>query len=106
GRARAALARAHQAAERSRVPTLLAEAIEAQTVFERPAARQLVASVNQELHLDEVAALFSTDALIVDACRRQLCAGDTSRPLARRPVLFSLARSLAEAWPGDVDRES
>jgi hypothetical protein len=27
-------------------------------------------------------------------------------PLARRPVLFALARALAEAWPGDADRES
>jgi hypothetical protein len=26
-------------------------------------------------------------------------------PLARRPVLFALARALAEAWPGDVDRD-
>jgi DNA-binding transcriptional ArsR family regulator len=26
-------------------------------------------------------------------------------PLARRPVLFALARALAEAWPGDVPRE-
>jgi hypothetical protein len=25
-------------------------------------------------------------------------------PLVRRPVLFVLARALAEAWPGDVDR--
>jgi len=43
---------------------------------------------------------------VVDACRRGLGAGDAWRPLARRPVLFSLARSLAEAWPGDVDREA
>jgi hypothetical protein len=28
------------------------------------------------------------------------------QPLARRPVLFALARALAEAWPGDVDREA
>ena len=27
-------------------------------------------------------------------------------PLARRPILFALARALAEAWPGDVDREA
>jgi hypothetical protein len=27
-------------------------------------------------------------------------------PLASRPVLFALARVLAEAWPGDVDRQS
>jgi hypothetical protein len=26
--------------------------------------------------------------------------------LARRPVLFALARALAQAWPGDVDREA
>jgi hypothetical protein len=30
--------------------------------------------------------------------------GGTRVPLARRPVLFALARALAEAWPGDVDR--
>jgi hypothetical protein len=28
------------------------------------------------------------------------------RSLARRPVLFALARALALAWPGDADRES
>jgi hypothetical protein len=27
-------------------------------------------------------------------------------PLARRPVLFALAQALAEAWPGDVEREA
>ena len=26
-------------------------------------------------------------------------------PLARRPVLFALARTLGEAWPGDVPRD-
>ena len=26
--------------------------------------------------------------------------------LATRPVLFALARALAEAWPGDVSREA
>ena len=35
-----------------------------------------------------------------------LRAGAAWRPLARRPVLFALARALAEAWPGDVDREA
>jgi hypothetical protein len=43
---------------------------------------------------------------VIDACRRGLRAGDTWRPLARRPVLFALARTLAEAWPGDVERET
>ncbi|MDX1376670.1 MAG: HTH domain-containing protein, partial [Burkholderiales bacterium] len=41
-----------------------------------------------------------------DACRRGLRAGSVWRSLARRPVLFALARALAEAWPADVDREA
>ncbi|HEV8646733.1 MAG TPA: helix-turn-helix domain-containing protein, partial [Burkholderiales bacterium] len=44
--------------------------------------------------------------LVVDACRRGVRAGTAWKPLARRPVLFALARVLAEAWPGDVDRET
>ena len=50
--------------------------------------------------------LLASGALVVDACRRGLRAGDAWQPLARRPVLFALARALAEAWPGDVDREA
>ena len=54
----------------------------------------------------EVAALLDSGALVLDACRRGLRAGDTWLPLARRPILFTLARALAEAWPGDVEREA
>jgi hypothetical protein len=106
GPAQAALARAHEAAERARVPALLAEVAEARAALDRPAARRLSAGAEQTLRLDEVAALLASDALVVDACRRGVGAGDAWRPLARRPVLFALARALAEAWPGDVDRES
>jgi tetratricopeptide (TPR) repeat protein len=105
GAARAALERAHEAAERARVPALLAEVAEARAALERPAAR-LFARGEQALRLDEVKALMASGALVVDACRRGLRAGDTWRPLTRRPVLFALARALAEAWPGDVDREA
>lgn len=56
------------------------------------------------LRLDEVEALLASGTLVVDACRRGLHAGRLWQPLARRPVLFALARALAEAWPGDVDR--
>jgi len=100
----AALTRAHEAAERARVPALLAEVAEARTALERPAARRLHAGDEQPLRLGEVEALLASGALVVDACRRGLRAGDTWLPLARRPVLFVLARALAEAWPGDVDR--
>ena len=104
--AQAALARAHEAAERARVPALLAEVAEARAALDRPAARRVHAGHEQPLRLDEVEALLASGALVVDACRRGLRAGTTWQPLARRPVLFALARALAEAWPGDVDRHA
>ena len=104
--AQAALARAHEAAERARVPALLAEVAEARATLDRPAARCVHAGHERPLRLDEVEALLASGALVVDACRRGLRAGATWRPLARRPVLFALARALAEAWPGDVDRHT
>ena len=104
--ARAALARAYDAAVRARVPALLAEVAEALAALERPAARRVHADHEQLLRLDEVEALLASGALVVDACRHGLRAGTTWRPLARRPVLFALARALAEAWPGDVDRHA
>ena len=106
GSARDALARAHEAAERARVPALLAEVAEARAALDRPAARRLFAGAEQALRMDEVAALLESGALVVDACRRGLRAGSAWKPLARRPLLFALARALAEAWPGDVDRQA
>ena len=104
--AQVALARAHEAAERARVPALLAEVAEARAALDRPAARRFHAGHEELLRLEEVEALLASGALVVDACRRGLRAGGFWRPLARRPVLFELARALAEAWPGDVDRHT
>jgi hypothetical protein len=84
----------------------MAEVAEARVALDRPAARRLSAGHEQTLRLDEVEALLDSGALVVDACRRGVRAGDAWRPLARRPVLFVLAHALAEAWPGDVDRET
>ncbi len=103
--AQAALLRAQRAAARAGVPALLAEVAEARAALGRPAARRLFAGGEQPLRLDEVAGLMATDALLIDACRRGIGAGAAWQPLARRPVLFALARALAEAWPGDVDRQ-
>lgn len=100
----AALARAAEAAEHARVPALLAEVAEARATLAKPAARRLQGGHEQPLRLHEVEALLASGALVVDACRRGLQAGITRLPLARRPVLFALARALAEAWPGDVER--
>lgn len=102
--ASAALARAAEAAERAQVPTLTAEVAEARAALDKPAARRVDAGHQQPLRLAEVEALFASDALVVDACRHGLGAGEDWRPLARRPVLFTLLRALAEAWPGDADR--
>jgi DNA-binding winged helix-turn-helix (wHTH) protein len=41
----------------------------------------------------------------VDACRNVVRQGGTVISLATRPVLFALARTLGEAWPGDVSRD-
>ena len=41
----------------------------------------------------------------MDACRHVVRDPRTVVSLARRPVLFALARALAEAWPGDVPRD-
>ena len=106
GPARDALARANDAADRARVPALLAEVAEVRAALERPAARRRSAIGEQALRLGEVAALMDSGALVVDACRRGVRAGAEWRPLARRPVLFALARALGEAWPNDVDREA
>ena len=104
--AQAALARAHEAASRARVPALLAEVARAREAFERPAARRIDASGEQALRLEEVAALLGSGALVVDACRRGVGVDAAWCSLARRPVLFALVRALAQAWPGDVDREA
>jgi hypothetical protein len=103
--AKEALGRAHDAAELARVPALLAEVAEARAALERPAARRVRAGDEQTLRLDAVEALLGSGALVVDACRRGLRAGAEWLPLARRPVLFALARTLGEAWPGGVDRD-
>src|SRR5580765_7227502 len=95
--ARAALARAQAAAALARVPALQAEVAEAWAALDRPAARLLRPEGAQALRLDAVAALLGSDALVIDACRRGLRAGAAWLPLAGRPVLFTLARALAEA---------
>ena len=56
------------------------------------------------LLLDEVEALQASKTLIVDACRHVVRDPRMMVSLARRPVLFALARALGEAWPADVPR--
>jgi hypothetical protein len=102
--ARAALARAERAARDADIPALTAEVESASLVLDTPAARLIARGDERLLRLEEVEALLASKALIVDACRHVVRDARTVVSLARRPVLFALARALAEAWPGDLPR--
>ena len=52
----------------------------------------------------EVEALLASKDFVVDGCRYVVRDEHKAVSLAKRPVLFTLARVLAEAWPGDVPR--
>jgi hypothetical protein len=103
--ARAALERATHAARAAGIPALLAEVDSARAVLDAPAARRIARGKERLLRLDEVEGLLASRTLVVDACRNAVRVSRTVIPLARRPVLFALARVLAESWPGDVARD-
>jgi tetratricopeptide (TPR) repeat protein len=102
---RAALNRAERAAHRASIPALTAEVESASLALNTPAARLIVRGEERLLLLDEVEALLSSGVLVVDACRQLVRDTHTVVSLATRPVLFALARTLGEAWPGDVPRD-
>jgi hypothetical protein len=64
---------------------------------ETPAARLIAQGTERHLRLEEVEALLSSRSLIVDAWRFCVREAGTAIEHARRPVLFTLARLLAEA---------
>jgi hypothetical protein len=101
---RAALARAGRAAREAGIPALAAEVESACLVLNTPAARLIARGHERPLLLEDVEALLASKALVVDACRYVVRDARTVVSLARRPVLFTLARALAEAWPADVSR--
>jgi len=104
GAARAALARAGQAARVADIPALTAEVDSVARALSTPAARLIAQGEERLLLLEEVEALLASGALVVDACRHVVRAAGTVVSLATRPVLFALARALAEASPADVPR--
>jgi hypothetical protein len=103
--AHAALARAERAARDARIPALTAEVERAALALRTPAARLIAKGEERPLLLEDVEALLASRALVVDACRHAVRDARTVVSLARRPVLFAIARALGEAWPGDVPRD-
>lgn len=104
--ARAALARASYAARHAGIPALVAEIDDAAHVLDAPAARLITHGGERLIRLEDVEALLASNAFVIDACRHVVCQSGTRVALAKRPVLFAIARLLAEAWPGDVSRDT
>jgi hypothetical protein len=102
--ARAALAQAARAAHAADIPALTAEVESAYHVLEAPVARLINRGTARLLLLGDVEALLASNALVMDACRYVVRDARKAVSLATRPVLFALARTLGEAWPGDVPR--
>src|SRR5262249_7289938 len=97
-RARAAhesLGRARPGAQHAGTPALPIEVEQAPRALDVPAARRIAAGETHLLRLEEVEDVLGSGSLVVDGCRRTV--RDTRRivALARRPVLFGIARALA-----------
>ncbi|MAA65315.1 MAG: helix-turn-helix domain-containing protein [Alteromonadaceae bacterium] len=104
--ARAALARARSSAGQAGIPSLAAEVESTQGLLTSPAARLMSRGTQRLLLLEDVEALVASKTLIVDACRYAVRNQSSTISLTTRPVLFTLARTLAEAWPHDVSRDT
>jgi hypothetical protein len=102
--ARWALGRAITAARRAGIPALIAEVESAARALDAPAARLIARGESRPITLAEVEALFASDTFVVDACRHAMRWAGKVIPLAGRPVLFTMARALSEAWPNDATR--
>ena len=104
--ARAALDRAARAARQANIPALVAEVDAANLILNTPAARLITRGSEHPLLLGEVERLATSTALVVDTFHHALRRQGRIVSLGTRPVLFALARLLAQAWPADVSRET
>jgi len=105
-RASAARDALERAGREAGIPTLASEVATAFRALESPAARLIEREGKRLIGLAEVEALIGSGALVVDACRNVVRVGPLFAPLAGRPVLFALARALAEVSPAEATRES
>jgi hypothetical protein len=104
--ARAALVRAQHIVRQAGIPALAAEVQAAGLVLTTPAARLVANGEERLLLLEDVEALLASGALVVDAIRHVVRDGRSAASIAGRPVVFALARTLGEAWPGEAPREA
>jgi len=101
-----ALARAREAATRTRILPLLGEVEKAEKQLRTPVARALEGKTERPLLLGELPTVWASGKLVVDACRREARLGKSVVSLVTRPILFELLVALGEAAPGDVARDA
>ena len=101
-----ALMRAERAAREANIPALWAEVDGALRALNTLAARRIAQGQDTPLKLEGVEALLKSRAFVVDACRLAVRRDGAVIDLRKRPVLFTLVRALAEAWPADVSRDA
>jgi hypothetical protein len=106
GVARDAIARAARAAHQAGIAALTAEVESASLVLNSAVARRIAGGREHALLLEQVEGLLASEALIVDSFHHAVRRKGTVVPLGTRPVLFALARTLAQAWPADVSRNA
>lgn len=105
--ARSAIQRAETAARAARSQVLLAEVDRAIASLEFPAAKLIRQGHEQAIKLEEVERILASNTtVVVDGCRRSIHLAGRSVDLAKRPVLFALARALAKAWPQEATRST
>ncbi|MCA1529283.1 helix-turn-helix domain-containing protein [Bradyrhizobium yuanmingense] len=104
--ARTALGRAAHAARLAAIPALVAEVDSASLILDTPAARLIARGSEHPLLLGEVERLATSTALVVDTFHHVVRRQGVAVSFGTRPVLFALARLLAQAWPADVSRET
>lgn len=103
--AKRAIEQAGRAAKRAGIASLSSEFEAMRARLVEPIARAIRNGIQQELGTAELEALLQKKRfLVVDARELVLRTTQIRVPLKRRPILFALARALADAWPAAATR--
>lgn len=90
------------AAQQSGIAALQEEVSQASAELRQPAARH----AGKALDLQQVRALLDGPHCVVDGCRRGVWCAGRWHSMARRPLLFTLLRTLGTVWPDTASRDA
>lgn len=105
GDARAALRSAYRAARSARILPLLSEIDGAAQSLDANLARVVIDGRERGVTRLELASLYRSNQLLIDACRKSIAKRGDVVELRSRPVLFALLLTLARKHPGEATRE-